>query len=277
MTVRGRIAMATDFASKLTFLKLGGSLLTDKTAVEALRQDVLERLAVEIKHAMDEDGELMLVLGHGSGSFGHVAAAQFDTRSGVRTAEEWLGYVKVSDAAARLNREVCSALLAVGVPAVSLQPSASALCHDGQIVHLATGSVRAALEAGILPVVYGDVAFDDIRGGTIISTEEILSYLAAELRPARLMLAGETEGVLDERGRPITELNEQTLATMAAALGGSRGTDVTGGMASKVRDMLDLVQAIDGLTVRVFSGLRPGNVCSALLGNAIKMGTLITR
>jgi isopentenyl phosphate kinase len=259
----------------LTFLKLGGSLLTDKTAVEALRRDVLSRLAAEIKEAADQLGPLNLVLGHGSGSFGHVAAAQFDTRSGVSTPEEWMGYVRVSDAAARLNREVCRALLDAGLPAISLQPSASAGCHDGRIIHLATGPVQAALRAGILPVIYGDVAFDDVRGGTIISTEEIMSSLAVTLRPSRLLLAGETEGVLDESGQPIPMLDELRLTSMSAALGGSRGTDVTGGMASKVRDMLDLVKAIDGLTVRVFSGLRPGSVRDALLGNVQGLGTLI--
>lgn len=267
--------MAENSSSHLTFLKLGGSLLTDKTAVEALRRDVLKRLALEIKEAFDQDSRLKLVLGHGSGSFGHVAAARFDTRSGVQTNEEWLGYVRVSDAAARLNREVCAALLNSGLPAVSLQPSASARCRDGRIVHLASEPVEAALAAGILPVIYGDVAFDDVRGGTIISTEEIMSYLAAALAPTRLLLAGETEGVLDERGEPIAELNAQNLASLSSALGGSRGTDVTGGMASKVGDMLDLVETIDGLTVRVFSGLQPGNVREALLGNAQDLGTLI--
>ncbi len=268
--------MADRSSPGLTFLKLGGSLLTDKTAVEALRQDVLERLAAEITAAMDEDSRLKLVLGHGSGSFGHVAAAQYDTRSGVQTAEEWMGYVRVSDAAARLNREVCGALLAAGLPAVSLQPSASASCNDGRIIHLATEPVRAAVASGIVPVIYGDVAFDAVRGGTIISTEEIMSYLAADLRPERLLLAGETQGVLDELGKPIATLTEQSLAAISTALSGSRGTDVTGGMASKVRGMLDLVAAIDGLTVRVFSGLRPGNVRRALLGNDQGLGTLIS-
>ncbi|MGD8586746.1 MAG: isopentenyl phosphate kinase, partial [Chloroflexota bacterium] len=235
----------------------------------------LRRLAAEITEAFERHGDLKLVLGHGSGSFGHVAAARFDTRSGVRTTEEWLGYVKVSDAAARLNREVCGALLAAGLPAISLQPSASAHCRDGRINHLAVEPVQAALKAGVLPVLYGDVAFDAVRGGTIISTEEIMSFLAVRLKPTRLLLAGETEGVLDEQGRSIPELNQRNLALLSAALGGSRGTDVTGGMASKVRDMLDLVQTIDGLTVRIFSGLSPGNVRKALLGDTRELGTLI--
>lgn len=262
-------------SGELVFLKLGGSLLTDKTAVEALRPDVLERLASEIRLALASDQHLRLVLGHGSGSFGHVAAARFDTRSGVNTSEEWLGYAEVSDAAARLNRAVCRALLDAGLPAVSLQPSASARCQDGRIIELAVKPLSAALEAGLLPVIYGDVALDAVRGGTIISTEEIMSYLAHSLKPSRLLLAGETDGVLDQEGQAIAEVSDQSLATLATALGGSRGTDVTGGMASKVHGMLDLVKAIDGLTVRVFSGLRPGNVREALVGDADKLGTLI--
>jgi isopentenyl phosphate kinase len=260
---------------KVTFLKLGGSLLTDKTAVEALRKDVLWRLAAEIAGALQSDRSLRLVLGHGSGSYGHVAAARFDTRAGASTADEWMGYAEVSDAAARLNRAVCRAMLEAGLPAVSLQPSASAQCQDGRIVHLATGTIAAALEAGLVPVIYGDVAFDAVRGGTIISTEEIMSYLAASLRPKRLLLAGETEGVLDEHGQPIALLDNHRVETISAAIGGSRGTDVTGGMASKVRGMLSLVGAVEGLTVRVFSGLQPGNVHEALLGNDNELGTLI--
>jgi isopentenyl phosphate kinase len=259
----------------LVYLKLGGSLLTDKTRVEALRSDVLNRLAMEIKEAIVNRPNMRLLLGHGSGSFGHVAAARFDTRAGVATAQEWMAFVRVSDAAARLNRAVCAALLEAGVPVVSLQPSASALCEDGKIVSLASSPIVRAIQAGILPVVYGDVAFDSVRGGTIISTEEILSYVATKMPPSRLLLAGETDGVLDEHGESIQEITAHSLPEISASLGESRGTDVTGGMASKVQGMLDLAARIEGLSVHVFSGLRDGAVRDALLDRGQPGGTLI--
>ena len=59
---------------ELIFLKLGGSLLTDKTRPQALRPDVLGRLAGEIAAALAARPALWLLIGHGSGSFGHVAA-----------------------------------------------------------------------------------------------------------------------------------------------------------------------------------------------------------
>lgn len=50
-----------------------------------------------------------------------------------------------------------------------------------------------------------------------------------------LLFAGETEGVLGADGACVSEISPETLPSIEASLGGSRGTDVTGGMASKVR------------------------------------------
>jgi isopentenyl phosphate kinase len=214
-------------------------------------------------------------LGHGSGSFGHVAAAKYQTRRGVDGAG-WLGFAEVSDAAARLNRQVIAALLAAGVPAVAFQPSAAALCRDGQIIRLPiVDGLRAALAAGLVPVVYGDVAFDEVRGGTIIATEEVMAALAGPLGPRRLLLAGETAGVYDAAGQVVGAISAESLPELLPALGGSRGTDVTGGMAAKVRQMLDLAAAHPGLSVRIFSGLEPGLLQAVLLDPDQPAGTLI--
>jgi isopentenyl phosphate kinase len=67
--------------TELAFLKLGGSLITDKDLPYTPRLDKLTRLAQEIKAALFSDRltgtqkqmGLKLILGHGSGSFGHTA------------------------------------------------------------------------------------------------------------------------------------------------------------------------------------------------------------
>jgi isopentenyl phosphate kinase len=170
---------------------------------------------------------------------------------------------------------VVAALLAADVPALSLQPSASARCVNGRIQQLAPEPVEAALAAGLLPVVYGDVAFDSEQGGAIISTEEIMSFLASRLRPSWFLLAGETDGVLDEAGQTIPLITRANLAAVAAALGGSRGADVTGGMRSKVGSMLQLVNSLPGLRIRIFCGLTAGLLADLLHQPELGPGTVI--
>ena len=113
-------------------VKLGGSLITDKTKVEHAHKPMIRRLAREIKAAREARPDLRLVLGHGSGSFGHVAAKKHGTRDGVKDRSGWLGYAEVAAAAARLNQIVTDMFVAEGVPVVSLPPSASARCDDGR-------------------------------------------------------------------------------------------------------------------------------------------------
>jgi isopentenyl phosphate kinase len=259
----------------LLFLKLGGSLITDKTAVEAPRLAVLARLAGEIAAVWRERPAPRLIIGHGSGSYGHVAAAKYHTRGGVHSAEEWMGFCEVSAAALRLNQLVREKLLEAGLPVVSVQPSASAICENGELVEMSVSPIRDALEARLIPLVHGDVAFDRKQGGTIISTEQILSFLAGALAPDWLLLAGNTPGVLDSKGETISQIDHYGIHDVSDALEGSEGTDVTGGMAAKVYDMLALVRRQHGLNVRIFSGLEPGALSRVLLNPHDAKGTLI--
>ncbi len=263
----------------IIFLKLGGSLITDKTRVEHARRPVIRRLAREVAAARTANSDLQLVLGHGSGSFGHVAAKKYGTRSGVKDQSGWRGFAEVAAAAARLNQIVTEAFIAEGVPVISLPPSASARCEDGELIYLDTFGLRAALDQGLVPLVQGDVAFDTVRGATIVSTEDVFVYLAREVEPAHVLLAGEVAGVYDSAemtGRVIEHLTPDSVGQHVAALGGSHGTDVTGGMIDKVQQMLHLIHHLPGVTVRIFSGAKPGAVRTLLIDPLYPLGTVIT-
>src|SRR5512136_648628 len=208
------------------FLKLGGSLITDKTKVEHARQPIIRRLAREIKAAREARPDLQIVLGHGSGSFGHVAAKKHGTREGVIDRSGWQGYAEVAAAASRLNQIVVDVFVAEGVPVVSLPPSVSARCDDGRLSYLDTFVLRAALELGLMPLVQGDVALDAVRGATIVSTEDVFIYLVREFQPTCILLAGEVAGVFersDISGAIIPVISPGNVARYVAALGGSHG------------------------------------------------------
>jgi isopentenyl phosphate kinase len=258
----------------LIFLKLGGSLITDKTRPYTPRTEMLHTLALQISAAMQENTALKLVLGHGSGSFGHQAASQFGTRRGVSGQKAWRGFSEVWYQASALNRLVVEALRSAGLAVITLAPSAAVMAHDGQVAAWNLGPLRAALTNGLLPVIHGDVVFDEERGGTILSTEDLFSHLAPQLHPNRILLAGLEAGVWKDfptRTRLIREITPKTYKHLASSLGHSTGADVTGGMHAKVSEMMGLVEQIPGLEVLIFSGEEPGNLRRVLEGD--KSGT----
>jgi isopentenyl phosphate kinase len=261
---------------KLVFLKLGGSLITIKNQPSTPRLDILARLSTEIADARSRDPDLKIVLGHGSGSFGHVPADRYHTRQGVKSAEEWRGFVEVWQQASALNRLVIQALGQAGLPALAFPALPAVTTREGRVMAWDLDPLRAALAKDLLPVVQGDVVFDQTLGGTILSTEDIFSHLASQLQPSRLLLAGIERGVwLDypENTQIVTEITPETSAKIHEVLKGSSAIDVTGGMSDKVNQLLSLVAALPSLTACIFSGEIPGNTYRTLLGE--QLGTQI--
>ncbi len=260
----------------LILLKLGGSLITDKTRPRTPRHETLHRLANEIAAALSENPDLRLILGNGAGSFGHVPAKRFNTRQGVSNREGWKGFAEVWREAAALNQLVSEALHIAGLPAIALHPLSAVIARDGQVASWDVAPLRAALTAGLLPIIHGDVCFDLVRGGTILSTEDLFEYLAKQLSPTRILLAGLEEGVWQDYPtckKLVPEITPENSNFVASFLGESAGIDVTGGMASKVQQSLALSQDVPGIEIQIFSGEEPGNLYQALSGT--RLGTLI--
>jgi isopentenyl phosphate kinase len=259
---------ATDLPS-LQMLKLGGSLITDKTRPRTPRNQSIARLAKEISSARLQNPGMRLILGHGAGSFAHVPAKFYGTRQGVHSNRDWRGFIEVWREAVALNRLVMQSLHDISLPAISLPPSASLTASGGQVYTWDLNPLQSALKAGLLPVIYGDVIFDHQLGGTILSTEDLFMHLARHLKPERLLLAGLEPGVWADFPvctKLLPKITPDSLDQVTASLQESVGTDVTGGMASKVMQMVSLVTEIPNLKILVFSGEEPGLVESALLG-----------
>ncbi len=263
--------MFGDTDDGLTLVKLGGSLITDKTQPFTPRPAVLARLAAEIYEARDAASPL--VIGHGSGSFGHVAAARYRTQEGLMGPESVRGWAEVHDAAARLNRLVVGALLAAGVPAVSVPPSAGCVTVDRRIIRWELAPLRCLLAAGLVPVPYGDVVPDGAQGCAIASTEEIFWYLSTAFPIRRVLMVGRVDGVLHGDGRLVTTLTSADFAGLKEELKGAAGVDVTGGMMQKVEYLLALARR--GVSSLILNGDVPGRLRDALRGQEV-VGTVIT-
>ncbi len=255
----------------LLFLKLGGSLITNKAKPYSARSETISRLVEEIASFRKSHPHQRMVLGHGSGSFGHTSAEKYQTRKGVHTPDDWQGFVKVHQDARRLHQLVLSSLSNAGIPAVSFPPSSSVTAQQRRITAWNLQPLQAALSQGLLPVIHGDVVFDTAIGGTILSTEELFRYLALALNPDRILLVGQDAGVWADFPTCTTVRKKITpgdLSTLGDSLSASASPDVTGGMEEKVKEMLKLIQLRPHLEVLIFSGMEAGQLGRALSGES---------
>ncbi|MCP4140421.1 MAG: isopentenyl phosphate kinase family protein [Chloroflexi bacterium] len=272
----------------LIFLKLGGSLITDKERPQTPRLDRLKNLSTQIADVRARDPNLLLLIGHGSGSFGHVAAKKYATRDGLPSQpspspfeekEEgnyWHGFTEVWHEAAALNKIVMDTLREANIPAMAFSPSGSVIAQDGKVKTWDLRPLERALKNGVLPIVHGDVIFDEVRGGTILSTEDLFMHLAREMHPQRILLAGLEDGIYADfpaRKHKVESVTPESYENIKSSVGASASTDVTGGMDSKVQQMLGLVESFPDLKVQIFSGKGNGNLKKVLEGDNI--GTII--
>ncbi|QCC47183.1 isopentenyl phosphate kinase [Halobellus limi] len=214
-------------------LKLGGSVVTDKETPETVDDDALDR-AVETIADADESS---LALVHGAGSFGH----HYADKHGVTPTEgshDAEGVWAIHDSMRRLNDEVVGRLQAAGVPALPVHPLSVGARDAESTLSFALDSTATMLSEGFVPVLHGDVIAQAGAGATIISGDEIVAHLARGLDADRVGLCSTVDGVYDADGDVIPEITD--FAEVADALGGSEATDVTGGMAAKVRALLAL-------------------------------------
>ena len=261
----------------LVFIKLGGSLITDKDQPYTVRLDVIKRSAEEIFKAMREDDSLKIVLGHGSGSFGHYAAIETGFKKEVLSASQWHGFQKVWYAARELNNIVIEEFNEAGLPVVSFPPSASISADNKNIREWNIYPIKSALDNNLIPVLFGDTIFDRSLGGIILSTEELFLYLIKQLNPGRILLAGKESGVwadFPEKRHLIPKITPENYVTVNTKIISSKSNDVTGGMQKKVTLMLEALIYAPQLYIEIFSGEVSGNIYGSLKG--IKTGTCIT-
>ncbi len=264
---------------QLTFIKLGGSTITNKRGQESANTPVIQRLAAELSTVRHAHPQLPLLIGHGSGSFGHYYAAHYQICQGIDNDANWMGFALTAGAALRLNRIVVDTLLQADLAALSLQPSASLHSHNHTILSWETSTIVQALLHGLIPVIHGDVAFDTAQGCTILSTEALFSYLALHtpLRPTRMILVGDSAVyTADPRSNPdaepIASITSENIDHVRALVGQSYGHDVTGGMQSKIDTMWSLIEQRPHLTIDIISSA-PGMLQDALLYQTAPEGT----
>lgn len=208
-------------ACRRAVVKLGGSAITVKSSPETVNWDALESLAAQLGDYVRSGGSLAVV--HGGGSFGHYIVAKLLSERGA------LGPREVAETQREmlvLALAVINALTSRGIPA-TLHP-AHTICGSPEACDL--GPLVRDLEAGLVPVTYGDAVLVGSRG-VIISGDALAPAIADRVGADCLIMASDVEGVIGVDGRLLPEVRP---GDPIASLSGG-GPDVTGGMAAKIR------------------------------------------
>lgn len=217
-----------------TILKLGGSVITEKDRPETVDDEALTGVVDTI---VDHHEPGAFVVVHGGGSFGHHHAARHEYSETDGTHDS-AAITDVHRAMTVLNDAVVDAFQERDIAAVPVSPLSVAHRDSEGSLSLPVATLLTALQEGFVPVVQADPILHDGSGATILSGDDIVVSLADALGADRVGLCSTVPGVLDDEGDVISTIDD--FDSVAAVLGESDATDVTGGMAGKVATLLSL-------------------------------------
>ncbi len=232
---------------RVTVVKLGGSIITDKSVDRSFREEVVTSLGRALASSRER-----VVLVHGGGAFGHPMAKKYGLSSSraKRSAE---GVAETRSAMFELNRLVCQSLRAAGLRPYTFSPYPlySSAGRKG------VAWLEGLLESGLAPVTFGDVT-READGFRIISGDTIAMELSGSLRASRCVFVMDVDGIMDSDGRLIEALDPGVLKEMKK----SGSSDATGGILLKVREAVRMASA--GTEVAFVSGFRAAEFAKAL-------------
>jgi isopentenyl phosphate kinase len=246
----------------MMIIKLGGSVVTDKSTPMTARNDDICRLAREIATVPEKK-----VIIHGGGSFGHIKAKEYELHKGFKNEAQREGVCQVQSDMRALNRLVEGALRQAGMPVASIPAGAIATFDNGKLVEFPSKVFGHYLDIGITPVSFGDVVVDRSRGISICSGDDIMLRLAKDLNAEKCIFATAVDGIYaryppKENEAVIPEIRRSDKVTFTV-----KDADVTGSMQRKLELMFQIAHM--GCAVEIVNGLVPGRLADALRGRPV--------
>jgi isopentenyl phosphate kinase len=251
----------------MIIIKLGGSVVTDKSKPMTARHDIINMLAMEIASV---PGQKIII--HGGGSFGHIKAKEYELHKGFKNEAQREGVCQVQNDMRTLNRLIEDALRQAGVPVASIPAGAIATFDNGRMAEFPSDVFGHYLNIGITPISFGDVVVDRSRGISICSGDDIMLRLAMDLKAERCIFATAVDGIFVQYPPKEGETALSEIRRTDKVLFTVRDADVTGSMQRKLELMFQIANA--GCAVEIVNGLVPGRLADALLGKSV-IGTKV--
>ena len=247
-------------------VKLGGSAITDKSRACTARLEVIHGAISEIS---THSGPLVLL--HGGGSFAHPFVSKGALRDGFKRKTQLASVSEIELNLDQLTRVIGVGLLLRRRPFVPLAPMSFLTLKGGVVSKSFLGPVSAALRLGLIPLIHGDMAFDETRGCGIVSADRIASLLGEKLGIPRVLFGCDVDGLYDgnpktsSKAKVISEVNRRNYSKVLKGLRPSSG-DVTGGMRGKALEALRLAR--HGCECYIFNLTESSNLENLLEGSS---------
>ena len=258
---------------ELIILKIGGSIITykDKTVPKVNFRN-LRIIASQLTGTKNK-----LVLIHGAGSFGHQIVKKTGIDKGIRKQQDLISFAETQRLQNELNCIIVKELIKKGLPAFPCQASSHAVLSSGRLLTMNIDVIRGLLKLNMIPVLYGVPAYDIKKGCSILSGDQIAPFLAEKLKAKKIIMASNVDGVFtanphkNKNAKQIKEINKKNFKEIKKTLEGSSFTDVTGGMAGKVLELINTAKK--GICAQIIDGVKKNNIRKALSGQGV--GTII--
>ncbi len=216
-------------------IKIGGSVITDKSGFEAARLAEIKSISKTLAAHFKKGNRFVLVLG--AGSFAHPHVLKYGLSGKVSSPAQLEGVQHIHKSVAALAGMVAKELEKHGCKCVYCPAGSLATLHMKNIASFGMAPLMHALAEGKIPITIGDMVADDALGYAPLSGDKILAN--AGQGAVRAMLVSDTAGVM-AGGKTIPCITRTNFLDLESHLGGSKNTDVTGGMRGKVLELLEM-------------------------------------
>lgn len=257
---------------KLVIIKLGGSVITDKSKPQGVfRRSVVDRLVREIKEAKSKEN-FDLILVHGAGSFGHPIAKKYRLAEGLIDKSSLVGLSLCRAEMLRLKSLILAEFTMVGISADIVDTSSVAQTNNKAISVFDLNKISALLAERVVPILSGDVVSDSKQGITILSGDAIVTYLALKFKAKRVVYVTDVDGVFDtnpklnKKAKLIKEISVGNYKEVIGGFQSSGNSDVTGEMKGKIEI---LKKYLLGVEIFVVNGFGRNNLRDVLVGESV--------
>jgi isopentenyl phosphate kinase len=247
-------------------IKLGGSVITDKSKVQSFKEEITNRLASEIKRANKKT-----IIIHGAGSFGHIIAKKYDLNAGLKNEDQLHGFSLTHAMVQKLNSLVLKSLHRYNISAVSIPPHSVLKLNNHNYSKFDNVIFKDYLDLGLIPVTFGDVVLDEKLGFSICSGDLLIELLANYFKPDKVIFVIDEDGLYssnpktDKNAKLIHELKLNDLLQLSTTL--DSHADVTGGMGGKIASIKYLAEL--GIDTILLNGNKPDRLYKVLMGENV--------